>query len=121
MSSVNNRALKRLRDFGFHPWKVECYNAASKRTTDLYGIIDYIGIATGGIIGVQVTSRSNHSDRVKKIMANQYAPVWLTNAELEVWSWGYMKSTRKYEFRRTQFIYGERSHEVYAQDVAGED
>ena len=46
---------------------VERYNHVTQRRHDLFGFIDLIAIRGDDIVGLQVTSDSNISARVKKI------------------------------------------------------
>jgi hypothetical protein len=58
-------------------------------TIDLFGVIDVIAIADGRIIGIQVTSGSNHDSRKDKILAESRALEWIERGRghLELWSW----------------------------------
>ena len=60
----------------------------AKITKDLFGFLDLVAIRPGRILGVQATSRSNVAARVKKILAEPRAPLWIrAGAEIEVWGW----------------------------------
>ena len=68
--SPTARTLKRLRDSGDYPLVtiVERWNAFAKIRQDLFGIIDILAIdGKGNTVGLQVTSYSNISARVKKM------------------------------------------------------
>ena len=68
--SPTQRTLKRLRDSGDYPLVtiVERWNAFAKIRQDLFGIIDILAIDNkGNTVGLQVTSYSNISARVKKM------------------------------------------------------
>jgi hypothetical protein len=59
---------------------------------DLFGIIDIIAITDQGplseIIGIQVTSGTNHAARVAKARREPRLSAWLGGgARFEVWSW----------------------------------
>lgn len=60
---------------------------------DLFGCIDIIAVAkplndAGGIIGIQVTSGSNHAARLAKAKAEPRIAAWLSaGAKFFVWSW----------------------------------
>jgi hypothetical protein len=71
--SPTQRTLKRLRDSGDYPLVtiVERWNAFAKIRQDLFGIIDILAIdSKGNTVGLQVTSYSNISARVKKMEAS---------------------------------------------------
>ena len=71
--SPTQRTLKRLRDSEDYPLVsiVERWNAFAKIRQDLFGIIDLLAIdSKGNTVGIQVTSYSNISARVKKILGS---------------------------------------------------
>ena len=68
--SPTQRTLKKLRDSGDYPLVaiVERWNAFAKLRQDLFGIIDLLAVdSKGNTVGIQVTSYSNISARVKKM------------------------------------------------------
>ena len=68
--SPTQRTLKKLRESGDYPLVaiVERWNAFAKIRQDLFGIIDLLAIdSKGNTVGIQVTSYSNISARVKKM------------------------------------------------------
>ncbi len=66
--SPTARSLKHLRDSGCVPQVVEYWNSFSRKRVDLFGIIDIVALSPDGeTIGVQATSLSNVSARVRKI------------------------------------------------------
>lgn len=69
MSSPTSRTLKHLRDLKYPLVQVvEKWIPQAMKRVDLYGIIDVLAVsAAGEVIGVQATSGSNVSSRVKKI------------------------------------------------------
>lgn len=86
------RTLKVLKAEGWNCWKVEGYNHWTKQRRDLYGMFDYLALKTGRLVGVQITSGSNHAARVKKILANDMLPIWLSTGQgAEVRSWSKRK------------------------------
>lgn len=57
---------------------------------DLFGAFDILAITIDepGVLGVQTTSGSNHSSRVKKLLGLATVKVWLRSGNrAEVWSW----------------------------------
>jgi hypothetical protein len=85
------RTLRRLRDLGWLAEVVEKWNSYSRTSKDLFGCIDILAMHPDrhGLVGIQCTSRSNHSARKKKAMALPQLRLWLqTGYEFAVWSWG---------------------------------
>ena len=82
------RTLAYLRAQGYRAAVVEKWNPHAKIRQDLFGILDVVGISKGITIGVQCTSDSNVSARVKKIADHESTP-WLREAnwQLEVHGW----------------------------------
>ena len=69
MASVSptQRSLKFLRESGWRCEVVEYWQAHARKRKDLWNIVDILCLRDGEILGVQVTSASNVSARVKKI------------------------------------------------------
>jgi len=77
MVSPTQRTLKRLKESGEYPLVqvVEKWNPWAKIRQDLFGIIDILAIdIKGNTIGLQVTSYSNISSRVRKITESPATP-----------------------------------------------
>jgi hypothetical protein len=66
------RSLKLLRDDGWFPWIVEKYNSFTKQRSDLFGFIDILAIRGTETLGVQSTSGTNVSARVRKITDHEH-------------------------------------------------
>lgn len=66
-TSPTQRSLKAMRDRGYVCEVTERWNAFAKIRQDLYGFIDVLCLGSGEVVGVQATSYSNVSARVKKI------------------------------------------------------
>jgi len=87
--------LKAMRERGRYVWKVEFWNQYARRPggelgirQDCFGFIDLLVIdPTEGIIAVQSTSGSCHSEHRKKILRNDYALRWAHFNKIELWSW----------------------------------
>jgi hypothetical protein len=71
------RSLAYLRDQGYHAEVVEQTKRVPGKVwkVDLWNFIDIIAIRRGEVLGVQVTSRSNVSSRVKKITDSPLLPL----------------------------------------------
>src|SRR4026208_1432073 len=66
--SPTARSLKHLRDAGCTVAVAKYWNHFTKRRHDLFGILDIVALSpTGETIGVQATSLTNVSARVRKI------------------------------------------------------
>lgn len=81
--------LKALRAEGFTVEKVEHWNPFANRRVDAFGFIDIIALRPGtGIVAIQSTGPSGHAEHRKKIVANEFAAVWLDcGGSIELWSW----------------------------------
>lgn len=97
-ASPTQRTLAKLRKEGYRAQVVEHWNPFAKIRQDLFGIIDVVGIGNGETIGVQATSYSNVSSRVKKI-AESEAIGDLRDSGWKVQVWGWRKKGRRYECR----------------------
>jgi len=75
---------------GYTVERGESYNAHTKRKKDLYGWIDYVGLHSdhNGVLGIQTTSKSNLTARIKKAEAKPAYWLWLATgnpAEFHGW------------------------------------
>lgn len=91
-ASPEKLAIRLLKDHGF------CVDIVERRNRyvshDLFGCLDLFAMRKKDrrVMGIQVTSRSNRSSRIKKIMHTEHIAdtmlVWLScGLELEVWCW----------------------------------
>lgn len=97
-TSPTERTLSHCRELGWQVDVAEKTVPYSQRKRDLFGFIDVVALIPkedgGGIMGIQVTSGSNHAARVKKILkeCDIAADCWLLAGGLiEVWSWSKRK------------------------------
>jgi len=65
--SPTQRSLKHYRDLGYIAGVVERWIPQARKRSDLFGILDIVAVGNGETVGVQTTSASNVSARVKKI------------------------------------------------------
>ena len=87
--SPTQLTLKRLREQGYIAEVVE-RNLTNYIKKDYLGCIDILAFnpETKDMIGVQDTTGSNTSARVKKAEENELIPLWLKMGfKFEVWSW----------------------------------
>ncbi|CAJ0899620.1 hypothetical protein R6138_04354 [Ralstonia thomasii] len=71
MSSPTQRSKALLESQGYLVAIVERWNPHARIRQDLYGLIDLLGIREGETVGVQTTSYSNMSARVRKIAEHE--------------------------------------------------
>ena len=87
-TSPTQRTLALLRKDGYSAAIVEKYNSFIKRRFDLWGFIDLVAIRSTekGVLGIQATSGSNITARIKKSLAIPELKVWLeAGNKFEVW------------------------------------
>ena len=89
MKSLTQRTVDHYTNLGFISCSAESYNAFSGRKHDLFGFIDLVVLARKqGIIGVQVSSISNHLARKKKILSSANAIWWIqSGARIVIMTW----------------------------------
>jgi len=85
------RTLKWCKENGLLAGTVERYNHHTRQSNDLFGFIDIIAIDGTKTIGIQATSGSNVSARVKKIKAEARAHDWLSSPRRLVVVHGWVK------------------------------
>jgi hypothetical protein len=107
-SKPTQRCLKDLKDLGFERQVVERFCIFSKRRIDLFGIIDILAIGQGSVLGVQVTSGSNHAARRTKALAEPRLRKWVgSGARFELWSYskrGERGKRKTWQLRREELI-----------------
>ena len=90
--SPTQRTLKYLRGKGYTVEITEHWNFYGRVRKDLYGFVDAMALRDGltGALGVQTTTQSNMSARVKKILTEcqENAVLWLrTGNRIVVHGW----------------------------------
>jgi len=99
--SPTQRSLNYARERGWEPDVVERYCAYSRRRYDLFGVFDLVIMDDlWGLLGVQTTSGSNVSSRIKKMKASDRCTRWLASGmRAEIWGWRkaayYLKDGRR--------------------------
>jgi hypothetical protein len=85
--SPTQRALAECKRRGWTCQVVERWNPYARKSIDLFGVIDIVAITPNGILGIQVTSGTNHAGRRQKIIAEPRAADWTYAGGLfELWS-----------------------------------
>lgn len=118
MGSPTQRTLKSLRDDGYIAEVVERWNAFARIRQDLFGIIDVVAVKEGvnGVVGVQTTSYSNVSARIKKALENKALPVWVKAGNRFVVH-GWKKGLRgEAALRTVEFTYDSSTEALQAND-----
>lgn len=71
------RTMAYLRGLGYEVAVVEKWNAYTRTRHDLYGFADLLAMRGIELLAVQATSTGNVSARVKKILAEPRARLWV--------------------------------------------
>jgi hypothetical protein len=115
-TSPTQRSLKLLRDGGYTAQVVEKWNPHAMIRQDLFGFIDIIAVRdqvehVANIAGIQTTSRSNMSARIKKIKESEEAKRWhRAGGDIYVHGWAKNKSNR-WELKAVRMDYDAASKE----------
>ena len=98
------RTLALCRKHGWTTQVVERWCAFSRRRIDLFGVIDVLAIDDSLTIGIQTTSGSCVSARIKKSLECEPLVRWLVgpNRKFFVHGWRKLKKTGKWECREIQ-------------------
>lgn len=82
------RTKEALELAGWTVGKTEHWCPFSRRRKDLFNGLDFVAIRPGEILGVQATSKSNVSARVRKLKEEPRIRAWVdAGAKCEVWGW----------------------------------
>jgi hypothetical protein len=82
---------------------VESYNAFTRRKKDLFSIFDILAIGNGETVGIQITSKSNMSSRIKKISESEFLPELVRSGwKILVIGW-YKKPNGRYDYKEFEF------------------
>lgn len=90
MTSLNQRAIAIYKNKGYICDTVESYNSFTKRKKDLFTIFDVVAVGNKETVGIQLTSKSNMSARIKKITESDALP-YLISAGWRVVVMGFYK------------------------------
>lgn len=112
MTSPTQRTLALLRELGYRAEVVERWIPQARKRKDLFGCIDVLGVKPGEILGVQATTRTNQSARLKKALAETFLRDWLeAGGGFEVWGWAKVGGRGK---RKTWQVHRQR---VWSRDL----
>jgi hypothetical protein len=87
---------------------------------DLFGFIDIVALMDKRVVGIQATSASNVSARIKKIKEECFAKAhdWLVcGGRIQVWGWGRQKVKRGGK----AYVYVLRVVQITEVDLLAED
>ncbi len=117
MSSPTSRTLQKMRDEGWTSQVVERWNPHARRRIDLFSVIDVIGINETETIGVQATTLSGRTTRLKKILECKEALLWQAaeNRRLELWCWRKLKN--RWRCHRTEFSVDHTQHKLVVANI----
>jgi hypothetical protein len=101
VSSPTQRSLKIMRDQGYYAEVVERFNSFTKRRNDFAGFIDILCLGSGEIVGVQTTSYSNMSARVKKIKESENFDV-VIKAGIKIIVHGWRKVGNRWQVKEVE-------------------
>lgn len=76
---------------------VEHWNAFARIRQDLFGIFDILLVCGNEVVGIQCTSASNISARVKKMRSSPALSIWLASDTRKAIVIGWRKNGRRWE------------------------
>jgi hypothetical protein len=103
LASQNVRTVALMESRGYKCDVCESYNAFTRRKKDLFSIFDILAIGNGETVGIQITSKSNMSSRIKKISESEYLPELVRSKwRLIVIGW-YKKDNGRWDCKEFEF------------------
>lgn len=103
MSSLNQRTVALFTERGYKCEVCESYNAFTKRKKDLFGIFDVVAVGNEETVGIQITSKSNMSARMRKIQESEYLPEILRSGWRVVVIGWFKKPNGRYDYKEFEF------------------
>ena len=95
--SPTQLSLAQLRADGWFCWITEHWNSYARIRQDLWGFVDIIALKPNQILGVQTTTASNMSARIKKIADHEnVGKVRESGVMLHVHGWHMDAKTKKW-------------------------
>ena len=111
MSSPTQRSKLFLIQNGYAVDICEHYDMFAHKRRDLFHMFDLVAVKDKGVLGVQTTTGSNASARVKKVLANPVTTTWVSAGNcIEIHGW------RKLAKRKENKFWHVRVTEVKLQD-----
>ncbi len=102
MSSPTQRSLKELRRLGWCAAVTERWNSFAKLRQDLWGFVDVLAMKPGeGFMAIQATTTGNQSKRIKKILEEPRALLFL-QARGRLFVHGWLKSKKDGRWKLTE-------------------
>ncbi len=98
-ASPTELSLRALRRDGWVAEVVERFNPHARVRNDLFGVIDILAIRGDETLGVQATSDSNVSARVRKIAESEHIAA-IREAGWSVFVWGWKKDGTRWVCRK---------------------
>jgi hypothetical protein len=96
--SPTQLSLKMMREQGYYAEVVERYNSFTRKRNDLFGFVDVLCLKPGEVVGVQTTSYSNLSARIKKIREHEHFKI-VTDSGIKVVAHGWQKVNNRWKCR----------------------
>ena len=100
-TSPTQLSLKLMKSRGYTCEITERWNSWAKIRQDLYGFIDVLCLGDGEVVGVQTTSYSNMSARVKKIREHENFAM-VCRAGIRILVQGWHKKGARWEVREVE-------------------
>ena len=100
-TSPTQLSLKLMKERGYKCEMTEKWNPFAKIRQDLYGFIDVLCLGDGEVVGVQTTSYSNMSARVKKIREHENFAM-VCRAGIRILVQGWHKKGARWEVREVE-------------------
>lgn len=110
--SSTPRTLNLLREWNWHYWRVESYNAFSGKKSDLFNIIDYLVITDFSTIGIQ-SCGGDFNAHINKICIEEKEDTirWLSSSHRKLILIGWRKVLKRRGMRLR--IYKPRLAHIY--------
>jgi hypothetical protein len=100
-ATPTQRSLKLMRERGYYAEVVERWVPVVRIRRDFAGVIDILALGDACVVGVQATSYSNTSARVRKIVEHENWPI-LQRAGIKVLVHGWRKVKNRWEVREVE-------------------
>ena len=90
-----------MRDKGYYAEVVEKYNSFTKKRNDFAGFLDILCLGEQEVVGVQTTSYSNMSARVKKIREHENLS-FVLNSGIRILVHGWVKVGNRWQVKELE-------------------